>query len=296
VVSDTRLHLLVNPSAHTAREVLDAVRTSGLPIDAREIATSELPHAIEHLAKGGVRRIAVAGGDGTIALAASLASKWSIELGVIPGGRLNHLANDLGIPTDVGEALRVAAGGTVRPVDAGSVNGHLFLNTSSVGTYVTFVRMRERLERYIGYRLATVAAAVRLLIRPRVFTVEVEVEGQMRSHVSPLVFVGVGERELKLPTLGGRAQQGRRGLHLMIVRGRSRARFAALAFAAAARGTRQVARSPALEAFLVTRFTISLARPRVIVATDGELHPVAAPLEYRWMPGAVRVVIPSTEG
>ena len=290
-MSDSRLHLLVNPSAHNAREVLEAMRTSGLPIDAREVSTSELPRAIEHLAKSGVRRIAVAGGDGTIALAASLASQRSIELGVIPGGRLNHLANDLGIPTDVGEALRVAVAGTVRPVDAGSVNGHLFLNTSSVGTYVTFVRMRERLERYLGYRLASVAAAVRLLIRPHVFTVEVEVEGQMRVHVSPLVFVGVGERELKLPTLGGRARQGRRGLHLMIVRGRSRARIAALAFAAAARGTRRVAGSPALEAFLVTRFTIRLARPRVVIATDGELQAMPAPLEYKWMPEAVRVVV-----
>jgi diacylglycerol kinase family enzyme len=123
----------------------------------------------------------------------------------------------------------------------------------------------------------------------------VEIEGQLQSHVSPLVFVGVGERELKLPTLGGRAERGRRGLHLMIVRGRSRARFAALAFAAAARGTRRVARSPTLEAFLVTRFTIRLGRPHVLVATDGELHALAAPLEYKWMPEAVRIVIPPTE-
>ena len=208
-----------------------------------------------------------------------------------PRRRLNHLAKDLGIPTDISEALRVAIAGTARPVDAGSVNGHLFLNTSSVGTYVTFVRMRDRLERYLGYRLASVAAAVRLLIRPRVFTVEVEIEGRMRFHVSPLVFVGVSERELKLPTLGGRAHHGRRGLHLMIVRGRSRARIAALAFAAAARGTRRVARSPALEAFLVTRFTIRLGRPHVLVATDGELHPMPAPLEYKWLPDAVRVVV-----
>ena len=77
----------------------------------------------------------------------------------------------------------------------------------------------------------------------------------------------------------------------MIVRGRSRARFAALAFAAAARGTRRVARSPALEAFLVTRFTIRLRRPQVLVATDGELHAMPAPLEYKWLPEAVRVVV-----
>jgi diacylglycerol kinase family enzyme len=272
--------------------VLEAARKSGLPIDARDLATEALLDAIQQLARSGVRRVAVAGGDGTIASAASLASRSSIEIAVIPGGTLNHLADDFGIPEDLGKALHIAIGGEARPVDAGSVNGHLFLNTSSVGTYVTFVRLRDHLERYLGYRLASVTAAFRLLVRPYAFTVEVEIEGKMRSDVTPLVFVGVGERELKLPTLGGRARGGRRGLHLMIVRGRSRARIAALAFAAAARGTRSAARSPALEAFLVNRFTIRLRRPRAIVATDGELHTMIAPLEYRWVPDAVRIVLP----
>jgi diacylglycerol kinase family enzyme len=130
------------------------------------------------------------------------------------------------------------------------------------------------------------------MLRPSVFTVGLEVEGTMRSNITPLVFVGVGERELKLPTLGGRAQGGRRGLHLMIVRGRSRARFAALAFAAAARGTRSVARSPSLDAFIVKQFTIRLRRSHATVATDGELHTVTAPLTYRWIPDAVRMVAP----
>ena len=48
----------------------------------------------------------------------------------------------------------------------------------------------------------------------------------------------------------------------------------------------------ALEAFLVRRFTIRLRRPRGIVATDGELHTMIAPLEYRWVPDAVRIVVP----
>jgi diacylglycerol kinase family enzyme len=272
--------------------VLNAARRSGLPIDARELSAEELAGTLQELAESGVRRVAVAGGDGTIALAADLASKLGIELAVIRGGTLNHLARDLGIPEDVDEAVRLAFSGEPRAVDAGSVNGRLFLNTSSVGTYVTFVSLRERLERYLGYRLASIVAAFRLFAQLRVFTVEAEIEGKMQLYVTPLVFVGVGERELKLPKLGGRAPGGQRGLHVMIVRGRSRARIAALAFAAAARGTRSVARSPVLEAFLVRQFTIRLRRPRGRVATDGELHTMIAPLEYRWLPDAVRIVVP----
>jgi diacylglycerol kinase family enzyme len=247
---------------------------------------------MRHLARSGVRRVAIAGGDGTIATTARVASELSMELGVIPGGTLNHLADDLGIPEALDDALQLAIRGEARPVDAGAVNNHLFLNTSSVGTYVTFVRIRDRLERHVGYRLASFAAAFRLIVRPYAFTVDVEVDGKLRSDITPLVFVGVGERELKLPTLGGRARNGRRGLHLMIVRGRSRARLAALAFAAAARGTRFAARSPSLDAHVVRQFTIRLRRPHGIVATDGELKTVATPLEYRWLPEAVRIVVP----
>lgn len=268
------------------------MRKSGLPIDARDLRADQIGEALRELAASGVRRVAVAGGDGTMAIAAERAASLRLELAVIPAGTLNHLAKDLGIPSSLDEAVRVATSGHARPVDAGSVNGRLFLNTSSVGTYVTFVRMRERLERYLGYRIASLVAALRLLVRPRTFTVEVEIEGKMRVDITPLVFVGVGERELKLPTLGGRADGGRRGLHLMIVRGRSPARLAALAFAAAARGTRSATRSPALDAVIVEQFTIRMRRPRGRVATDGELITMVAPLEYRWMPEAVMVVVP----
>ncbi|MGQ0714591.1 MAG: diacylglycerol/lipid kinase family protein [Gemmatimonadaceae bacterium] len=272
--------------------MLDAVPESGLPIDATLVAAPDLAARLRELASSGTRRVAVAGGDGTVAAAAEAASALSLELAVIPGGTLNHLAKDLSIPDDLTNALRVAVTGTARPVDAGTVNGRLFLNTSSVGTYVTFVRIRERLERWLGYRVASVVAALRLLVRPRVFTVAVEIGGEMQRYVTPLVFVGVDERELKLPTLGGRADNGRRGLHLLIVRGRSRARFAALGFSAAARGTRTVARTPALDSFVVERFSITMRRPRGRVAADGELHVMVTPLEYRWMEGAVRIVGP----
>ena len=85
----------------------------------------------------------------------------SAELAILPGGTLNHFARDLGISTEAAEALELAAEGCARGVDVGMVGGKLFLNTSSVGAYVRFVRVREHLESYLGYRLATALAAVR---------------------------------------------------------------------------------------------------------------------------------------
>ncbi|HJU65990.1 MAG TPA: diacylglycerol kinase family protein, partial [Gemmatimonadaceae bacterium] len=243
-------------------------------------APEALAESIRAAADRGERRVLVAGGDGTLRTAASAVAGTPVEMAVLPAGTLNHFAKRHRIPTDVAPALDVAVGVHTETADVGYVNEHLFLNTSSVGAYVTFVRTRERLERRLGYWIASLVASLRILGEMRTFLVELEVEGARKMYRSPLVFVGIGERELKLPALGGPAPNGRRGLHVMIVRGRTRAKLVALAMAAAARGTRWLARTPHLDSFIVDRCRITMPRRLGRVAVDGEILLVAAPLEY----------------
>jgi diacylglycerol kinase family enzyme len=185
----------------------------------------------------------------------------------------------------------LATEGACRSVDIGTVNGRVFLNTSSVGAYVGFVRVREQLERHLGYRAATALAALRLLLQMRSIAVEVDVDGKPHVYRSPLVFIGVGERELQLPKLGSRVQNGKRGLHIMVVRGRTRARLLALALAAVARGVKSVSRTPQLDSFLVDRFRITVRRAGLI-AIDGELVRMPTTLDYELRRNALRVVCP----
>src|SRR6185295_11107390 len=123
-----------------------------------------------------------------------------VELAILPGGTLNHLAKELSVPLGFADAARLAVSGRASPVDVASVNDRIFVNTSSVGAYVRFVRHRDQLEARLGYHIASLAAGVRLVVRMPTFRVTLEVEGATREYVTPLVFVGVGERELKLPT------------------------------------------------------------------------------------------------
>jgi len=103
----------------------------------------------------------------------------------------------------------------------------------------------------------------------------------------------VGERELKLPTLGKRVASGGRGLHVMVIRSRSGARVLALALAAAARGIHAVARTPALDAYLVETLRIELHRAtrRGRIAVDGEIIDAESRLDYRLRREALRVVV-----
>jgi diacylglycerol kinase family enzyme len=279
----------VNPAAGNAEEVDRALRRAG-GFDVRDVAPDQVTQAVQAAIEQGARRVAAVGGDGTISAAAAAVARTDVELVVIPAGTFNHFARDYGIPLDLEAACANAMSERVRCVDVGWVNGRLFLNTSSVGAYANFVRVRERLEPRVGYWFASALSATRTLIRMHPFKVWFHTEGVQRLYQTPIVFIGVGRRELKLPTLGNRVQGGSSGLHVMIVRGRTRARLVALAFEAAAKGTRAISRTPHLDTFLVDRCTIE--QRHSTVAVDGEVVSLASPLEYEFGQGALTLVVP----
>jgi len=292
--NDTRplIPAFVNPQAGNARSAWRALRGAG-GFDVAEVDPASLADHVRNAAAGGAKRILVAGGDGSVTAGANALAGSGAELAILPCGTLNHLAKGLSLPLDFAEAANVARDGSVVSIDAAAVNDRIFLNTSSVGAYVTFVRARERLERAVGYHIASFIAAARLFVHLPLFRVTVRTDDVARDYLTPLVFVGVGERELKLPALGARVAGGRTGLHVMVVRRRSGARTLALGLAAAARGVDAVAATPAMDAFLVR--SIRIEPHTHVVSVDGELARVAPVLEYRHLPGALRVVAPSRD-
>jgi diacylglycerol kinase family enzyme len=287
--TNPKVKAFLNARCGNADAAREALTKAGFELEAVEPAEMEshLKQAIDH----GTKRILVAGGDGTIATAAALVAKKDIELAILPGGTLNHFAKDHGIPTDLGDAA-IAAGGThVVRADIGYVNDCVFLNTSSLGAYVTFVRERERLEKIFGYSIASAIAFVKMMAEIRTFSVTLEVEGQKKTYRASLVFIGVGERELKVPTLGSRVKNGRRGLHVMIVQGRRPARLVALALAGITKGRQEAEKLPEFDEFVVDSCRIDLTRPAATIGLDGELKRFNTPLDYHIERNALRLVV-----
>jgi hypothetical protein len=168
----------VNPASGSADAARAAVRD-----DARfalhEVEPGRLAAALAEAARDGHPRVAVAGGDGTIAAGATAAAEHGVELAVLPGGTAQPLRprprpprrRPRGVP-------RRRRHGARRAGDLGRVNGRAFLNTSAVGAYVTFVRTRERMERWAGYRLASALAAARVWFGLHAFAVVVREGGR----------------------------------------------------------------------------------------------------------------------
>jgi diacylglycerol kinase family enzyme len=288
-VKGSTLKAFLNAACGNAEAAREAIATAGFELEA--VQPRELEKCLKEAIRKGTRRILVAGGDGTIATAAALVAKTKTELAILPGGTLNHFARDHGIPTDLGKAALVASDGPVVGVDIGYVNDCVFLNTSSIGAYVTFVRERERLEKHLGYSIASVIAFAKMLSEIRTFSVTLELEGEKKTYRASLVFIGVGERELKLPILGSRVKNGRSGLHVMIVQGRKPAQLFALALAGITKGRQEADKLPDFQEFLVDSCRIDLARPTTTVGLDGELKRFRTPLDYHIERDALQIVV-----
>ena len=279
----------LNSACGNAEAARDALTNAGFELE--EVQPREIESRLKQAIDQGTKRILVAGGDGTIATAAALVAKTEIELAILPGGTLNHFARDHGIPTDLGEAALAAGSGHVVKVDVGYLNDCVFLNTSSLGAYVTFVRERERFEKHVGYSIASVIAFAKMLSEIRTHSVTLEVAGEKKTYRASLVFIGVGERELKLPILGNRVKNGKGGLHVMIVQGRKPARLFALAIAGITKGRQQAERLPEFDDFLVESCRIDITRPTATIGLDGELKRFRTPLDYRIERDALRLVV-----
>jgi diacylglycerol kinase family enzyme len=279
VTNASRIPAFVNKESGTSEGARAALEHAG-SFDIHEVDPARLENEISDAVRKGEKRILISGGDGSIRTAVECVASTEVELAVLPSGTLNHFAKDHHLPLDMDEAARVAATASASPTDVGSVGDHRFHGTSSIGAYVVFMRMRDRLEPHFGYRISTFLAGIWTFFTMPTIAVEIEIEGKRTTYRTPMLFVAVGERELKVPTLGGRVPGGQRGLHVMAVRGRRRARIFALTIDAFARGVDATSRAPDFDSYIVDKCTVKMRRGQTRISFDGEAMTVSTPLEY----------------
>jgi undecaprenyl-diphosphatase len=174
----TSLVLVVNRGAGTASDDLAASLGKSLP--AAEIVIAATGDDLGVLLRDAAARagiLGVAGGDGSVRLAAATASEAGLPLLVIPAGTFNHFAADLGVHS-AADALAALRYGDSVLVDVACADGSAFVNTASTGVYVDLVRAREQLEPTFGKWPAMLIALVKVLRGGR--PVDLIVDGRRR--------------------------------------------------------------------------------------------------------------------
>jgi diacylglycerol kinase (ATP) len=140
--SEMRAMLITNPAAgnrHAKPGDLERcegiLERAGFVLDRLETG-AESPTAADlarRAIEDGYQSCIVAGGDGTVALAAARLLDSPVVLGILPFGSVMNIAHGLGLPLAPVEAAEVIARRRVARADAAEVGGKVFFETAGIG-------------------------------------------------------------------------------------------------------------------------------------------------------------------
>ncbi|WIX99897.1 diacylglycerol kinase family protein [Amycolatopsis mongoliensis] len=241
-------------------------------------------------ARGTVRALGVAGGDGTVAAVAAVAAERDLPLALIPAGTLNHFARDVGVSsmpdadaaTELGNAVGIDLGEVEIEEGDGGTAHRWFVNTASLGGYPEMVRLREKLqERHPKWPSAAIALA-RTLRHARPLTVRLN--GKLTQVW--LLFVGNGTYAPKGFAPSRRPALDTGLLDIRYLRADlpySRARFLL------AMVTRSLAASHVYQELDLPELDVELLDGHRRVATDGEVGPLGNRFRFRSRPSALTI-------
>jgi len=231
--------------------------------------------------------IGMAGGDGSQALVATVASRRGVAHVCVPAGTRNHFALDLGLDRDdVVGALDAFTDGVERQVDLASVNGRVFVNNASLGLYAKVIQSPE----YRDAKLSTAATVLPEVLGPDAKPLDLRFSGPDGYHQDAHLIL-VSNDPYRLDTIGGMGTRERLDLGVLgivvarIADAAQASRFMALEAAG------QVRRFPGWQEWAAPRFEVASGTP-VEIGIDGEALLLDPPLVFESLPGALRVRLP----
>jgi diacylglycerol kinase family enzyme len=252
---------------------------------------NDLLDLAERAIDGGAEVIGMAGGDGSQALVATVASRRDIPHVCIPAGTRNHFALDLGLDRDdVVGALDAFTDGVERRIDLARVNGRIFVNNASLGAYAKVVQSPE----YRDAKLETWFRKLPELLGPDAEPIGLRFDDQHGELIEDATLVLVSNNSYEITHMVGagtreRIDQGELGVVVARVHGTGVATLAAMQVAGLA------ARSAGLLTWASPSFVVEADGP-VEVGLDGEALKLDAPLRFESLPGALRVRVPRHAG
>ena len=274
---------------HEHRPALEAVANGG-PI--RFVSSGEdITRAVGESLDAGYSTIVAGGGDGTLNAVASQLVGREVRLGILPLGTLNHFAKDLGIPLEPTQALQTVAAGVEMNVDVGEVNGHHFLNNSSIGLYPDIVRDRERQQQRLGRgKWAAFAWAMwGAMRRFPLLDVRLILDGTERVYRTPFVFVGNNAYQMTGFQIGSRECLTDGKLSIYLTERPTRLGLLRLGLRAL---TARLGKKDDFRVMTATSLSIATRHRSLRVSTDGEVRRLETPLNYRVHAGTLKVIVP----
>jgi diacylglycerol kinase family enzyme len=250
----------------------------------------DLRQLAEDAVARGADLLGMAGGDGSQALVASVASRHGIPFVVIPAGTRNHFALDLGLDrADIPGALDAYEDGVDTKVDLAEVNGRVLVNNASMGVYAKIVQSTD----YRDAKMQTAAAMLPDLLGPEAAPLNLRFTLPSGQEAAAAQLLLVSNNPYQLAQLrGGGMRERLDGGVLGVVTVRvdtwsDAEKLAALELAGNAR------RFASWNEWTVPELEVRSAGP-VEIGVDGEALTLQPPLRFVSRPGALTVRLPRT--
>jgi diacylglycerol kinase family enzyme len=250
----------------------------------------DLRQLAENAVARGADVLGMAGGDGSQALVASVASEHGIPFVVVPAGTRNHFALDLGLDRDdVPGALDAYEDGVDTVVDLAEVNGRVFVNNASMGVYAKIVQSAD----YRDAKVQTVAAMLPDLLGPAARPLDLRFTLPSGQEASAPQLLLVSNNPYQMAQLRGGGTRERIDLGVLgvvSVRVETAADVEKLAALELAGNVRRFA---SWNDWTASEFEVRSAGP-VDIGVDGEALTLQPPLHFVIRPGALTVRLPRT--
>jgi YegS/Rv2252/BmrU family lipid kinase len=138
---------------------------------------AHLRHLLRAEVVGKRRKVAVAGGDGTVHSAVQELAGTDVVLGILPQGTANNFATALRLPRDLPSAFRVIADGEERTVDMGVANGEYFTEGAGVGIFAEILALAGGSHNFVGV-LRALEVILSTMIANRPYRLTLDIDGE----------------------------------------------------------------------------------------------------------------------
>ena len=242
----------------------------------------------EQAVADGADVIGMAGGDGSQALVATVASRNDVGFVCVPAGTRNHLAMDLGLDRDdVVGALDAFGKAVERRIDLGLVGDRVFVNNATAGLYAKIVQSPA----YRAHKVGTALELLPAMLGPDATPFDLRFTGPDGTPHASAHLIMVSNDRYQLGSgegFGSRRTIDGGNLGIVAATFRSSAELARLLESGA---TGRNWRPPGWVEWAAASFQLESGQP-VEIGIDGEAVVLDPPIRFRTLPGALRVRIP----
>jgi diacylglycerol kinase (ATP) len=289
------IHVIINPASGQNEPILNVLNAVLRPAEIKwdvfvtNAAGDARKYAQEAVAAG-VDAVAVYGGDGTVAEAASGLIGSNMPLAILPGGTGNAMAIELGIPATLTDAVALLCDATrsSRLVDMGMVGDKLFLGHVAIGLEADMHETADRtMKDRLGFLAYPIAALQALTDRPvSRFTLVLDDE-KVEMEVLDCMVTNLGSIGVLGATIANNVSVSDGLLDVILIRNADIASLGELIGSV----TGLTDKTKLLPHWQVHSASITADPPQKVTA-DGELLGLT-PVTIKVLPNAIRVIVPA---